>query len=680
MATSTFPRRPDPDDHGQSEQTPPDGREPLRRRVPTTKVTPRQQATDPGDPDGDAEMTIDTSKMSAGQAAALSVAEAAREQHWRSPSFGKQLFMGRFASEMFAPFPEQGPEDAAVGDALLDQLDKLLRERLDPAEVDASRSIPAELVEGLASLGIFAMKVPKEYGGLGLSQVNYNRAMMLIASYCASTAVLVSAHQSIGVPQPLKLFGTEAQKRRYFPRFRDGAISAFALTEPGVGSDPAQMQTHAELSADGSHYVLSGEKLWCTNGPIADILVVMAKTPPKIVRGKERQQITAFIVEADWPGVEVVHRCDFLGIRGIQNGLLRFHEVAVPVENVLWGEGKGLKLALTTLNTGRLTLPAACTGAAKQCLNIARRWAKERVQWGAAIGEHEAGATKLADIAATTFAMEAVTWLTSHWADRGDVDIRIEAAMAKLFCSEAGWRLVDTTLQLRGGRGYEREASLAARGETPFPIERMLRDMRINRIIEGTTDIMHLFLAREALDGHLQRAGKILHPKTPLLEKLGTAVKAGAWYAWWYPTRWVAPALLHPHGGMGPLARHYRFLERCSKRLSRALFHAMLRHGPSLEKRQRLLARLMEIGSECFAMAATCSYARSVWARRDGDHGAIELADTFCQQARLRIKEHFRTLRANCDRSDRRLAARVLGDGLRWLEDGIMVTPGEEPA
>ena len=252
--------------------------------------------------------------------------------------------------------------------------------------------------------------------------MNYNRIMIMIASYCGSTTVLASAHQSIGVPQPLKMFGTEEQKATYYPRFVEGAISAFALTEPDVGSDPAQMQTEAKISADGKYYLLNGAKQWCTNSPIADVFVVMAKTAPKIVHGKERRQVTAFIVERDTPGVEVTQRCEFMGLSGMQNGNLKFTDVRMPVENMIGAEGRGLKLALDTLNIGRLTLPAACTGMAKQCLSIVRRWGNERVQWGQPIGHHEAGREKTAFIASTTFAMEALTMLTSRYADMQHVD------------------------------------------------------------------------------------------------------------------------------------------------------------------------------------------------------------------------------------------------------------------
>jgi len=274
--------------------------------------------------DHDNEMIIDTSKMSEGKRDALEIAEAARPKDWRLPSFGSEMFMGRWRADLLYPFPCQPADDKAEGDVHIKEIREFLEAHLDPDEVDETGIIPDEVMQGLAKLGLFALKVPREYGGLGLSQVNYNRIMMMIASYCGSTTVLASAHQSIGVPQPLKMFGTEEQKKKYYPRFVEGAISAFALTEPEVGSDPAQMSTEAVLSPDGTFYILNGIKQWCTNSPIADVFVVMAKTAPKMVHGKERRQVTAFIVECDMPGVEVTQRCEFMGLSGMQNGNLKF--------------------------------------------------------------------------------------------------------------------------------------------------------------------------------------------------------------------------------------------------------------------------------------------------------------------------------------------------------------------
>ncbi len=394
----------------------------------------------------------------------LEVAESSRETEWTQPSFVAELFMGRFRRDLLFPYPEQSPQDKAVGDEFMGRLESFLKETLDPDEVDKTGILPQPVIEGLAKLGCWGMKIPKEYGGLGLSQINYNRAVAMVASYCGSTAVWLSAHQSIGVPQPLKLFGNEDQKKKYFPLFAKGAISAFALTEPAVGSDPAQMKVTAEPSADRKTWTLNGVKLWCTNGLVADVMVVMARTPPKMVNGKEKKQITAFIVEKGTPGIEYVHRCDFMGIRAIQNGVLHFRDVKVPSENILWGEGLGLKLALITLNTGRLTLPAASAGMSKQALRIARKWGKEREQWGAPIGRHEPGAVKISSMAASTFAMESMTYYASALVDRGGADIRLEAAMAKLFCSEAAWKVGDDLMQLPGGPGYGTAQPLGGQG------------------------------------------------------------------------------------------------------------------------------------------------------------------------------------------------------------------------
>jgi len=459
-------------------------------------------------------MSLFDKNMSKEKRDSLEFAEDSRESEWKYPSLVLNLFHGRVQWDLLCPFPKQTPQEKKIGDEYIAKLEEVLKTYLNPDEVDRTGEIPQRAYDELARIGAFAIKVPKEYGGCGMSQMNYNRAIHMVASYCGSTAVLLSAHQSIGVPQPLKLFGTEEQKKKYLPRFAEGMISAFALTEPEAGSDPRNMTTTAEPVEDGKFFMINGEKLWTTNGPIAGVIVVMAVTPPKMVHGKEKKQITAFIVETDTPGFEIAHRCTFMGLNGIQNGLLRFKDVKVPRENIILGEGEGLKLALMTLNTGRLTLPAASSGIAKWCLNVLRQWCKERVQWGAAIGEHEAISLKLGEIASTTFAMDAMTRLSSFMADDKNKDIRLEAAMAKYFCTQKCWEIVDETLQIRGGQGYERAESLKARGQVDWAVERVLRDCRINMIIEGTTEIMHLFIAREALDPHLDRAKPLLSSRT----------------------------------------------------------------------------------------------------------------------------------------------------------------------
>ena len=467
---------------------------------------------------------------------ARAVAEASRETAWEAPSFVRELFLGHVDLGLVHPYPEPDPEERERARPFLEKLERFLEDEVDGEEVERAGKIPDTWVQRLREMGAFGIKIPREYGGLGLSQYTYGRAMGMVSTRCGSMVALLSAHQSIGVPTPLKMFGTEEQKKRLLPRLAKGAISAFALTEVDVGSDPARMTTIATPTSDGSAYLLNGEKLWCTNGTIAELMVVMARTPGK--PGKPGP-ISAFIVETDTPGFEVVHRLEFMGIRGIENALLRFTNVRVPKENLLWGEGKGLKLALITLNTGRLTLPSTCVSAGKWCVQVARRFANERVQWGKPVGRHEAVAQMLAEMAARTYAMEAIADLCALLGDAGRSDIRLEAAIAKLWNSDTAWEISDQALQIRGGRGYETARSLAMRGEAPVPLEQLLRDLRINRIFEGTNQVMRLFIAREALDEHLRAAGDLIAPKLPLGRRLAALVKAGLHYAVWYPQRWL---------------------------------------------------------------------------------------------------------------------------------------------
>jgi len=603
---------------------------------------------------------------------AMDVAEASRETEWEKPSFVGGLFLGNLDTDLIHPFPEQPAADKAEADDFLKRLERFLAESVDADKIDEQGEYDYELFKGFNELGAWGMKIPKEYGGLGFSATNYNRAIGLVSTWCGSSVAWLSAHQSIGVPQPLKLFGTPEQKKKYLPRLAKGAISAFALTEPGVGSDPAKMQTTATKSPDGKGWIINGEKLWCTNATKAEIIVVMCQTPPKTVKGKEKKQITAFIVETNTPGFSIAHRCQFMGLRGIGNALIKFDNVYVPNENLLWGEGLGLKLALITLNTGRLTIPAGCAASGRKMLEIAKEWANERVQWGAPIGKHEAVAQKIAWMASHTFAMEAIVWLTSGLADRGDVDLRLEAAMAKLFNTEVAWQCVDHLVQIRGGRGYETAASLRARGEKGYPVERIMRDMRINRIFEGTSEIQHLFIAREAVDPHMKRGFKILQPDTPTGEKLSAAAKAGAFYAGWYPSRYLGWSRKPKYGQFGKLSKHMAFVERSSRRLSRSIFHAMMRYQAKLERKQAVLFRIVDIGTDLFAMSSAITYATSL--AKNGQKNAVELADVFCREARIRIENTFNNLFTDYDDAAYKLVQGMLKGDYDWFE-GQLVQP-----
>ncbi|HVL18463.1 MAG TPA: acyl-CoA dehydrogenase family protein, partial [Gemmatimonadales bacterium] len=610
-----------------------------------------------------------SSQPLASEQEAREVAEAARDKEWQSPSFVRELFEGSFRLDLVHPFPAPDPADLERARPFMERLDRFLRERVDSDRIDREGKIPEDVIQGLRDIGAFGIKIPTEYGGLGLSQYSYTHAIGKVTSQDGNLTALLSAAQSIGVPTPLKLFGTKEQKEKYLPRLARGAVSAFALTETQVGSDPAGLATTATLSEDGTHYVLNGEKLWCTNGTIAELLVVMARTGPK--------RITAFIVDTDWPGVEVVQRLHFMGLRALENGIIRFTDVKVPVENVLWGEGKGLKLALVTLNTGRLTLPASAVAGAKRALEISRRWAAERVQWGAPIGRHDAIAQKLGRMAADIFAMEAVSDLASLLADRGGADIRLEAAMAKMWNTEVGWRIVDDALQIKGGRGYETADSLRSRGERPEAIERMMRDYRINLIFEGSSEIMRLFIAREAVDTHLRVAGDLIDPKAPMGKKIQALLRSGAYYATWYPRLYLGWGRVPRYGEFGRLATHVRFVDRSCRRLARTLFHCMIRFGPKLEKRQAVLGRLVEIGAELLAITAACARAQALTKRSGAGsspegQSAVELADVFSRHARRRVEDRFAAVFDNDDVATYGLAQEVLRGEHDWLEEGIV--------
>src|SRR5216683_1689740 len=592
---------------------------------------------------------IDTSKMSKGKREALELAEASRDPLDERGSFASNLFIGRYDFDRIYPWPEQSAEDRAAGKEFLASLEKYLKENIDADEIDRTGEIPQKNIDDLFAMGAFGVKIPKQYDGLGLSQVNYGRAAMLLGSWDENLTALVSAHQSIGVPQPLLLFGTDEQKKKYLPRVARKEISAFALTEWNAGSDPANMSLRADPTEDGSAFVLNGEKLWCTNLIKAGVLVVMAVTPPKIVNGRERKQITAFIVDVDWPGVEITYRCRFMGLRALYNGIVKFANVRVPRENMIAKEGQGLKVALTTLNTGRLTLPAACTGLSKRLLEISRKWASERIQWGGPIGRHSAIAGKISEMAGNTFAMEAMTFLTSGLVDRKAGDLRIETAMCKMWSTETTWKISDDAMQVRGGRGYETAQSLKGRGEPGIPVERFLRDCRINTIFEGSSEIMRLFIAREALDPHLKVGGAIFNTQLPMSERVKAVFTSGKFYAGWYPRQWFSSGAGKIDNIHRDLQKHVDYAARTSKKLARGLFHAMARFGPKLDREQLLLSRFVGTATELFAISATCSFAQykidnSESIREPGGpmrDEILSLANYFCRSARMRIDNHF---------------------------------------
>ncbi len=603
---------------------------------------------------------------------ARALAEESRESGWAKPSFCKELFLGRFRLDLIHPHPTPDAEATAKADQFLTRLREYC-ETLDGTVIEREARIPDEYVKGLAELGCFGIKIPEEYGGLGLTQVAYNKALMLVGGVHPTIGVLLSAHQSIGVPEPLKLAGTPEQKQAFLPRCAKGAVTAFLLTEPDVGSDPARMASTAKPVEDGAAYELDGVKLWTTNGVVSELVVVMARVPKS---EGHRGGISAFVVEMDSPGITVERRNSFMGLRGIENGVTRFHQVRVPKENLVGREGEGLKIALTTLNAGRLSIPAMCAGAGKWALKIAREWSNERVQWGQPVGKHGAVASKLSYMAASTYALEAVLDLSGQMSDEGRNDIRIEAALAKLWASEVACVIGDELIQIRGGRGYETAESLAARGERAVPAEQVSRDLRINRIFEGSSEIMRLLVAREAVDAHLNAAGDLADPEADMKRKAKAAAKASGFYAKWLPQLVTGKGQLPTsYREFGPLATHLRYIERTARKLARSTFYGMARWQAGLEKRQGFLGRIVDIGAELFAMSATCVRAEMQRAA-DPSLGTYELADVFCQQARLRIEKLFDALFSNTDDVDYKTAVATLDGRYSWLESGI-IDPSE---
>lgn len=577
-----------------------------------------------------------------GEEKAMQVAEASREE-WDKTSFLKEIFMGNFNYDLIHPFPQKKGMDNEYFLDFLERFRNFLMHEVDADQIDRDGKIPDHIISRLKEMGCFGLKISREYGGHGFTQAEYNEILKNAAAVDANIVALLSAHQSIGVPQPLIMFGNAEQKRKYLTRIARGEISAFALTEPDVGSDPANLETTV-IEAE-EHYILNGEKLWCTNGTIADVIIVMA-------RHADDDSISAFIVEMNWGGVKVEHRCHFMGLRALENGVISFRDVKIPKENLLWQKGKGLKLALITLNTGRLSLPAAIAGSSKKFLEITRFWCREREQWGKPIHKHEAVAHKIADMMASSFAMEAISDLATALYDNHQ-DIRLEAAIAKLYCSEEGWKSVDDLLQLRGGRGYETADSLAARGEAPIPVERIMRDFRINRIFEGTTEIMHLFIAREAVDTHLKIGGVMLDKNKSIWAKIKALPHIFFFYLFWYPKLW----LFMPFGG-----GHLGFINRATKKLARQIFHGMMIYGGGLQHKQMFLFRIVDIATELYVMAATLSKAEK--------EGHEELADLFCQNSRRKVLNLFEDLWHNSDKQKYKIAQAFEKDEYLWLEDG----------
>jgi alkylation response protein AidB-like acyl-CoA dehydrogenase len=559
--------------------------------------------------------------------------------------FAKGLFFGHFNAPLVFPYPEIRAEERDTVDKAVAEVRRFMEEKVDPAAIDRNADIPPDEINGLAELGVLGMTAPAEYGGRGFSQLGYCKIMEVIGGRDASTAVFVNAHHSIGI-RALLLFGTEEQRRRWLPPLVSGRdLAAFALTEPEAGSDAANVQTRATPSADGRTYSLSGEKRYITNGAIAKVLTVMARTP---VPGSNETKVTAFLVTPDMPGFEVVEaRMPKCGIRGTATARLAFRDMPVPAENVLGQVGKGLRIALTTLDFGRTTFGASCTGAAKTCLRAACRHAKQRAQFKQTLSEFELVKKKIAYMAAHAFAMDATTSQCAGFIDRGAEDYMLETAMLKVFSTEALWQIVNDTLQIYGGQGYFQTD----------PYERMMRDARINQIGEGANDVLRCFIALVGMRGvgeHLQGVIKALrHPKE--------------WGTLWQFGQQQVQARLRPREipvQSASLRRSARELGKRVRDFGLAVQGVLRKYREAVLERQYVQERIAD--AACDLYASSCALSRLDHLLTHGNHSPAEVnrdvtaGRYFLTLADRRIRQSLAALADNDDAQTTATANAVL--------------------
>ncbi len=607
----------------------------------------------------------------------VAIAETARDKSTYSSGFLAGLFEADVRWDLFytlgIPTTSQDAQD------FLERFETAIIS-LDPEQVDGEGELPEPILKTLAGLGAFGIKIPKRFGGLELTQYEYQKVAVLCGSLDASLTVLLSAAQSIGAPEPLRLFGTEDQKAKYLPRLAKGEISGFALTERNVGCDISKVETHAvrvKLNGHTVGYRLTGEKFFITNSAkhdgdfLCSMLVVIARIvdrPEDLQDPHAPKHYGAFIVEPQWPGCSVT-RLRFEGVRGIYNGAPKFDNVYVPVDNRLGSEQDGLRIALATLTVGRLTLPAACLGGLKQSLSIMRWWGRTRIQWNKPIGEHNLIGAKICRAAAYTLALEATMAFCGAWANKKG-DLRLESAAAKIIGSEWYWEVVNDLFQVRGGRGFMTMESQRKCGEIGIPAMRMVRDARINLVWEGTSEILRVWMAREALSPYIEEGIAFLEGSP------SKKVNALLYYAR-MTLRSLLPSLnlWRQHASFG---REYgcwaRVIESSARRLTRATVIATLRHRQSLHHKQLLLQQLVNDSLQLFPMAATLWYASRPEMRMKP--GIRELATYFCEESFERLhpaSSLARTLhRPTKDTTVYKLAKSILSGEYAWLEDGIV--------
>jgi acyl-CoA dehydrogenase family member 9 len=561
--------------------------------------------------------------------------------------FAKGLFFGHFNSPLLFPYPQQSREEVEETDRLVAEVRRFADEHIDATAIDRNAEIPPEVVAGLGRLGVLGLTAPKENGGLGLSQLANTRVMEVIGGHDAAVGVFVNAHHSIGI-RALLLFGTDEQKRRFLPPLMTGEkLAAFALTEPEAGSDAANVQTTATPTPDGKAYVLNGTKRWITNGGIAGVLTVMARTPG--TSADKKKEITAFLVTPDMPGFKVLEkRMEKVGIRGTATGRLAFENVVVPAENVLWKPGKGLRIALTVLDFGRTTFGACCTGAAKACLKAAATHAKKRVQFQQPIAEFELVKKKIAYAAAHAFAMEATVTECASFIDRGFEDYMLETAMLKVWSTEALWNIVNDTVQIYGGKAFF----------TDEPYERMMRDARLNQIGEGANDVLRAFIA---MVGIKPVADRLLGVKTALGHPISQIGKLLSFGGQQLRARLVAPDV---PVRSSQLRKYAVELGRRVRDFGLAVQSMLVKHKEAILFRQYVQERLADAACELYASSCALSRLDHLLTVGNGNPGEVardvQAGKYYLKLADRRIKGCLAALHDNDDKDTTTTANAIL--------------------
>ncbi len=611
--------------------------------------------------------------------------EEARE-HLTGLSFMAGVFIGKPNFDLLLP-PDEPDAAREIGEAYCHNIETFLRDHVDPDEIERTAKIPEQVLKGLFQLGAFAMKIPQEYGGLGFSYTNYGRVLTLIASWSNILALTVAVPQSIGIAMPILLFGNTEQKKQYLPRVAREDISAFALTEPNTGSDAANIQTEAVLDASGTHFRVNGEKLWCTNGSIARLITLIARVPARkethegktrwvpVPEGKDAQDRvhTAFILEMTSPGVVVHQRCQFEGCRGIENAHMTFTNACIPVENVIGEIGKGLKYALTILNVGRaISIPAICLGMAKQAWQPTLDRANSRITFHKPLSARQTQVMRAGRMAVDLFAMEALSSLVWHMADQKTYDIRIEAAIAKIYCSEHTIQFLKDAQTIFGGMGYETADSKQVRGEPAFLMEQLVRDAEMYRIGEGATDVLRPFVAREGLNPHLERARAYFEQSQSQARRISELLKLIQFYFPWYLGQWKRnllpqrPEIEHPK-----VYEKVRYLERVSRRLARRILYTMAIHRENLQEDQGRQNRIEAVGEDMLTIAATAFFAESQH-RIHGDSSVWGLVDEVYRTGKNRIDRTIHELIQNDDHNSTAIGREALQGQYPFLSRGII--------